>query len=156
MRDESNKLFKKMTFFLEKNNENPHALTIFTDYMYKINSHLSKTKRILIVTDLNIYSVNLNLTLVMKIPLKILAKITIIKNSSAVLVLHPKDTVKDLVLETMKRTELIVYLINQYDRLQIERPQIVQSLGLKLIKSQTKQEIIDFDPAKKEDMSKKS
>jgi hypothetical protein len=57
----------------------------------------------------------------MRIPLKQLARITLIKNSSAVMVLHPKET-KDLVLETMKRTELIVYLINQYDRLSIPRP----------------------------------
>lgn len=111
LRDESNKLFKKVSFFLEKNGENKHSLNIFTDYMYKINSHFSKTKRILIVTEQNFYSVNLNLSLVLRIPLAHIQRITLIRNSSAVLVIHPKET-KDLVLETMKRTELIVYLLN--------------------------------------------
>jgi hypothetical protein len=55
LRDENNKLYKQMNVFLEKNGENRHALTIFTDYMYKINSRLNKTKRILIVTDLTLY-----------------------------------------------------------------------------------------------------
>ena len=50
-----------MNVFLDKNGENKHILTIFTDYMYKINSKLGKTKRILIVTDQKIYQVNLNL-----------------------------------------------------------------------------------------------
>lgn len=58
-----------MNVFLDKNGENRHALTMFTDYMYKINSKLNKTKRILIVTDMNMYSVNLNLQIVMRIPL---------------------------------------------------------------------------------------
>lgn len=58
-----------MNVFLDKNGENRHAFTMFTDYMYKINSKLNKTKRILIVTDMNMYSVNLNLQIVMRIPL---------------------------------------------------------------------------------------
>ncbi len=110
-----------MGYFLVSNQENKHALSIFTDYMYKINSRLSKTKKILLVTEANIYSVTLGLKLVDKVALRDLAKITLIRNSSAVLVLHGVQG-RDLVMETMKRTELIVYLINQYDRLGVKRP----------------------------------
>jgi hypothetical protein len=54
----------------------------------------------------------------------------------------------------MKRTELVLYLINSFDRLGLPRPEIIQSAGLRLFKSKNKQEILDFDPAKKEEMSK--
>lgn len=61
LRDESNKLFKRVNLFLEKNMENKHSLTTFTDYMYRISSRLSKSKLILIVTQANLYSLSLNL-----------------------------------------------------------------------------------------------
>jgi hypothetical protein len=70
LRDESNKLFKRVSYFLDTNGEKQYDLCLFTDYMYKINSHLSKTKRILLVTDQTLYSLNLNLSLALKIPLK--------------------------------------------------------------------------------------
>ena len=38
LREESSKLYKKISVFLEKNGENQHAIAVFTDYMYKINS----------------------------------------------------------------------------------------------------------------------
>lgn len=55
----------------------------------------------------------------------------------------------------MKRTEFIIYLISIFDKLQQPRPQIVQSQGLRLLKSEKKQEVLDFDPEKKGDLSKK-
>ena len=73
------------------------------------------------VTEENLYSIRLNLTLALKIPLKNILKMTIIRNSSAVLAIHPNGKT-DFLLETMKRTELIVYLVNQFDRLKLPRP----------------------------------
>jgi len=96
--------------------------------MYKITSKLAKAKRILLVTDQSIYSLYLNMTLQLKIPLSNLSRITIIRNSSAILCLHTQSGEKkelDFLLESLKRTELIVYLINQMDRLKINRPTIV-------------------------------
>ena len=86
--DEDNKLNKKVQEFLKKNGENSKPLVLFSDYMYKITSKLAKSKRILLVTDQNIYSLYLNMTLALKIPLKNLTRITIIRNSSAILCLH--------------------------------------------------------------------
>ncbi len=57
--------------------------------MYKITSKLQKSKRIVIVTDKNIYSLYLNMTLSWKLPLAKVKRITIIKNSSAMFVIHP-------------------------------------------------------------------
>lgn len=96
----------------------------------------------------------MNLSLALRIPITNIVKLTLIRNSSAVLVIHPAEG-KDLILETMKRTEFIIYLISIFDKLQQPRPQIVQSQGLRLLKSEKKQEVLDFDPEKKGDLSKK-
>jgi protein involved in ribonucleotide reduction len=39
LRDDTNKLYKRVSLFLEKNGEKKHSLSIFTDYMYKISSN---------------------------------------------------------------------------------------------------------------------
>ena len=116
---------RKLKEFLIKNGENGNPMVLFSDYMYKITSKLAKTKRILLVTDQNIYALYLNLTLALKIPLAILSRITIIRNSSAILCLHAISGNRDFLLESLKRTELIVYLINQMDKLKMNRPEIV-------------------------------
>lgn len=51
LRSPANKLFKRVSQFLERQGENKYASVIFSDYMYKIDSHLNKTKRILLVTQ---------------------------------------------------------------------------------------------------------
>jgi hypothetical protein len=38
LRDEENKLYRRVSHFLEKNGEKTTIIAIFTDYMYKINS----------------------------------------------------------------------------------------------------------------------
>ena len=116
---------RKLKEFLINNGENRNPVILFSDYMYKITSKLAKAKRILLVTDQNIYALYLNMTLAIKIPLSILSRITIIRNSSAILCLHSISGNRDLLLESLKRTELIVYLINQMDRLKVKRPEIV-------------------------------
>lgn len=58
----------------------------------------------------------------------------------------------DFLMETVRRTELIVFLINIVDNNKWPRPELIQSSGLKLLKTK-KEEIVDFDPAKS-DMSK--
>lgn len=120
--DEDNKLNRKLKEFLLKNGENGKPVVLFSDYMYKITSKLGKAKRILLITDQNMYSLYLNLTLALKIPLGNLSRITIVRNSSAILCLHTLSGTKDFLLESLKRTELIVYLINQMDRLKLPRP----------------------------------
>ncbi len=120
--DEDNKLNRKLKEFLLKNGENGKPVVLFSDYMYKITSKLGKAKRILLITDQNMYSLYLNLTLALKIPLGNLSRITIVRNSSAILCLHTSSGTRDFLLESLKRTELIVYLINQMDRLKLPRP----------------------------------
>lgn len=55
LRQTHNKLYKRVTNFLEREKENKYSLFIFSDYMYKIDKALSKKKRILIVTENYVY-----------------------------------------------------------------------------------------------------
>lgn len=119
--------------------------------MYKIDSSLNKTKRILIATQQNVYQLSINLSLIVKIPIKDISGITLIKTSSAMLAIHVNKNY-DFLIETIRRTELIVFLINIFDNNQWQRPELIQSNGLRLLRTK-KQEILDFDPAKS-DISK--
>ena len=60
----------------------------------------------------------------------------------------------DFLMETIRRTELVVFIINITDNNNWIRPELIQSSGLKLLKSK-KEEILDFDPAK-QDISKQN
>jgi hypothetical protein len=109
---------------------------------------MNKHKRIILVTEGYIYQLSLNLSLVVKIPIKDIGAITLIKSSSAVLALHVSQSF-DFLLETIRRTELILFLINIFDNNGWDRPSMVQSSGLRLMKNK-KEEIIDFDPSKQD------
>lgn len=112
---------------------------------------MNKSKRILLVTETCLYQLSLNLSLVVKINIKDIKAITLIKSSSAVMAIHVNQSF-DFLMETIRRTELILFLINVCDNKKLKRPELVQSSGLKIMKNQ-KEKIIDFDPAK-EDISK--
>ena len=62
---------------------------------------------------------------------------TLVKSSSAILVLHmdPSTELSDLMLETLKRTELLLFLCTTLDRLSLPRPALVQTQALRFISS---------------------
>jgi len=72
--------------------------------------------------------------LIVKIPIKDITGITLIKTSSAMLAIHVNRNY-DFLMETIRRTEFIVFLINITDNNGWQRPELVQSNGLKLLKS---------------------
>ncbi len=59
---------------------------------------------------------------------------TLIKTSSAMFAIHVNKSY-DFLMETIRRTELIVFLINIFDNNSWERPELIQSNGLKLMKT---------------------
>lgn len=119
--NQGHKYFKKVDQLLSKYGESREAnVNYFSDYMYQISSNLKKSKRILLVTEESLYCLKReSLKIVVRIKLKNLTKMTIIRNSSAVLAL---STVNDedikssqpmeFLMETLKRTELIFYIVN--------------------------------------------
>ena len=50
LRNPQNKLYKRVSMFLDRNGENKWSPMLYTDYMHKIDSKLHKTKRVIIVT----------------------------------------------------------------------------------------------------------
>ena len=73
---------------MERNGENKWSPLIFSDYMYKIDSRLNKTKRIMLVTQQALYQLSLNLSLVVRIPIHEISGMTLIKSSSAMMAIH--------------------------------------------------------------------
>ena len=106
---------------MERNGESKFSQVVFTDYMYKIDSRLNRTKRILLVTEKNMYQLSLHLSLVVKIPLHEIKGMTLIKNSSAMMAIHVNN-VQDFLLETLRRTELIIFIANIFDNNGWPRP----------------------------------
>lgn len=58
-------------------------------------------------------------------------------------------------METIRRTELLIFIITMIDKLGLPRPKLVQSTGIKIQKDKSSTQVVDFDP-KKEDMSSKN
>ena len=109
---------------MDKEGENKYSPMLFSDYMYKIDSNLHRTKRILLITEKSVFQLNLNLSLVIKIPIKEITGITLIKSSSAMIAIHASNF-SDSLLETLRRTELIIFVINIFDRNGWQRPSFV-------------------------------
>ena len=86
--------------------------------MYQINEKLKKIKRILFATEENLYFLKKSdLGLIIRIPLKSLQKLTLIRSCSAILSLTYNNSTddamppQDFLIETLKRTELIFYIV---------------------------------------------
>lgn len=78
--------------------------------------------------------------------------LTIIKSSSAVFAIQFYNSA-DFLIESVRRTEFLLFLINIFDNKNLKRPEIIQSVELKLLKKKNKEEILQFNPAKS-DISK--
>lgn len=72
--------------------------------------------------------------MIVKIPIRDITGMTLIKTSSAMFAIHVNKSY-DFLMETMRRTELIIFIINAFDTNRWPRPDLVQSNGLKLMKT---------------------
>lgn len=87
MRNQTNKQFVKLNAVLAKYGENLKSNTIFTEQIMQIDSKMSKTKRILVVTEQNLYCLRENFTTKLQLALKNVTKMFLIKNNSSVMAL---------------------------------------------------------------------
>jgi hypothetical protein len=81
------------------------------------------------------------LSLLIKVPVKDVKSITIIKSSSAVFAIQLQNAA-DFLIESVRRTEFLLFLINLFDNKNLKRPEIIQSVELKLLKKKNKEEIL--------------
>ena len=115
MKNPSSKLFPKLNAVLQKNNEDQNTKVIFTEQIFQIDSKMRKNKRIMVVTQHSFYCLRENFTIKMKVELKNITKVFLIKaNSSLVAFSKSKESSNevDILIETVKRTELFFFMLD--------------------------------------------
>ena len=153
LRNPNHRLHQALKRMLEKYGEQM-STELLTDYMYRFNSKFKKSKRILLVTDQSLYCLSRHKVRVeARISLKYLTKISLIKNSSALMQLTYEES-EELPMETLKRTELVYFVVRQADKYGWNRPALVQSTSLKIPKDKASSLTVTFEkarPSKKDD-----
>ena len=76
------------------------------------------------VTEKHLYHISMNISLILQIALKDIQGITVIKTSSSVFVLHLKSGF-EVLMETIRRTELIIFIISMFDKEGLPRPNLI-------------------------------
>lgn len=122
-----------MNSVLSKYSEDLNSNIIFTEQMYQIDSKMNKTKRLLVVTEHNFYCLRENFSTKLKIELKNINKVFLIKtNSSVVALSQAKDSSNevDILIETVKRTELFFFILNQFEIFGWQKPKLLYSSAI--------------------------
>ena len=89
---------------------------VFTDYMYKYDVYLSKAKDIVLVTDDSIYVLHIpSYQVINHIKLSNLKKILTIQTNSSIFALSFNGDNIDLLFESYRRTEFIIFLLQNCD-----------------------------------------
>jgi len=105
---------------------------------------MRRQKRVLMVTDQAFYQLSLKLSVLVRIPISKITAITLTKQGAALLVIHVQGE-QDFIMETLRRTELVIFIINLVDNQRLKRPKIHYSTSLKIVRDQGAQEVIEFD-----------
>lgn len=153
LRSKTHKYHKRIQKLMERNFEDVTSPDFFSEYIKKIDTNYNKNKRILVITTDALYQLSKNLSVLVRVPLIDIKSITMIKKSSTLCAIHCPGSFDHLV-EMMRRTEFIMFLIHVFDKRGLPRPVIYYADGLKLKKGGKKDEVISFDPAKKGEIKK--
>ena len=96
----------------------------------QIDPRMNKTKRILVVTEQNLYCLRENFSTKLQLGLKNITKMFLIKNNSSVMALsQAKDQSNEveLLIESVKRTELLFFILNQMEIYGLPKPKVLYS-----------------------------
>ena len=148
LRDQARRAYKKVNEAIRSRNQPIHADMVFSDYMYKTDASLNKTRVIVLVTDLNLWVMKVdNYALINHISLKELTKILTIQTNSSIFALNFSSKLA-LFLESVRRTEFVLFLLSACDTdpARKQRPEIAKSLKLHLTSNNQKssQKVISF------------
>lgn len=92
--------------------------------MYRFNSKVKKSKKIALVTEQTFFCLSRHrLNVEARIPLTKISKISLIKNSAALMQLSYEQG-QDLPLETLMRTELIYFIVRQAEKYGWDKPKL--------------------------------
>jgi len=103
------------------------------------------------------YQLSKNFSVVTRVPLENIKGMTLIKKSATVIAIHCPGSF-DHLIEIIRRTELVMFLMHMFDARKIPKPKIFYADGLKT-KTNTKNKVpenkvIKFDPSAKSDVNR--
>jgi hypothetical protein len=116
----------------------------FSEYANKLSSTISAQKRIIMCTDDALYFLSENLAVLIRIPLVDIQIVTLIKKNSSIIAFHCPNSF-DQLLEILRRTELVYFLLHVFDKQNIKRFDLCYSDGLKIVTPDS-EKVVMFDP----------
>ncbi|CAI2364305.1 unnamed protein product [Moneuplotes crassus] len=162
LRSKDNKNYKRVKRILERYDEFPKGkkkeqLECFTEYIYKIDTNMKKSKRKIMITPNAFYQLSKNFSVVYRVPIESIKALTLIKKSANVIAIHCPGTF-DHLIEIVRRTELVMFLMHMFEIRNLKFPRVNYADGLKT-KSQRsnkpeEKKLLKFDPSVKHDVSK--
>lgn len=146
--------YKKINGVIRSKGESIYAKMVFSDYMYKYDANMEKSRVIMLITDSSLYVMSLNnYSVINHAQLADLEQILSIQSNSNIFALNFKNA-NDLLMESMRRTELIIFLLNNADndpdrqRPIIKRP---EKIRLQSRLKEVNKKIVSFDEQKEQD-----
>lgn len=161
LRNKDNKYYKRVIRILERYKEMPmgvqDGMECFTEYIYKIDTSYNKHKRKILITSHALYQLSKNFSVVYRVPLETIKAMTLIKKSASVIAIHCPGSF-DHLIEIVRRTELVMFLMHMCDVRKLKKPTIHYADGLKTKTTKsnkpTENKVLKFDPSAKTDISK--
>jgi hypothetical protein len=123
---------------------------VFSDYMYKFDAHMEKHRVIMLMTDSSMYLLSLkNYSVINHVKLKELKSILLIESNANIFAFNFVEHF-DLLMESVRRTEMVIYLVNNADNdPDRRRPEIKTAIKIR-VQSQlpdARKEVLAFDKA---------
>ena len=148
LRDQSSKAYKKINGILRSQNESTYSKMVFSDYMYKFDAHMEKHRVIMLMTDSSMYLLSLkNYSVINHVKLKELKSILLIESNANIFAFNFVEHF-DLLMESVRRTEMVIYLVNNADNdPDRKRPEIKTATKIR-VQSQlpdARKEVLAFD-----------
>jgi hypothetical protein len=161
LRSKDNKYYKRVTRILERYNEiqegAPQGMECFTEYIFKIDTSFKKHKRKILITKGGVYQLSKNFSVVNRIPLEHIKGLTLIKKSATVIAIHCPGSF-DHLIEIIRRTEMVMFLMHMFDTRKLPKPKIYYADGLKTTTTKKnkvpQKKVLKFDPDAKSDVGK--
>ena len=159
LRSKDNKYFKRVTKILERYSDkaNSEGSEWFTEYIKKIDTDFKEHKRKIMITRSAVYQLSKNFSVVNRVPLETIKGMTLIKKSATLIAIHCPGSY-DHLIEIIRRTELVMFLMHMFDVRKLTKPKIYYADGLKTKTSGKNKvpenKILKFDPAAKQNVGK--
>lgn len=132
LRDETNNAYKKISKIVEKYEQTKYSRMVFSDYMFRYSFNFKKNRYIILITDNCLYVLSQdNYNVIGQYYLKDIKSILTITTNSSLFAINFVD--RALMLESIRRTEVLIFLINNAELQNRPAPEINKSYKIKMI-----------------------